>query len=41
MNEFTYACPVKTYFGKGCMNDVLASEIQAVGKNVLLAYGGG
>ena len=41
MNEFTYACPVKTYFGKGCMNNALMSEIQAVGKNVLLAYGGG
>lgn len=41
MNEFTYVCPVKTYFGKGCMNDALMSEIQAVGKNVLLAYGGG
>lgn len=41
MNVFTYACPVKTYFGKGCMKDALKSEIQAVGKNVLLAYGGG
>lgn len=41
MNEFTYVCPVKTYFGKGCMNNALMSEIQAVGKNVLLAYGGG
>lgn len=41
MNGFTYMCPVKTYFGKGCMKDALKSEIQAVGKNVLLAYGGG
>ena len=41
MNKFTYACPVKTYFGKGCMDDALMLEIQAVGKNVLLAYGGG
>lgn len=41
MNEFTYVYPVKIYFGKGCMNNALMSEIQAVGKNVLLAYGGG
>lgn len=41
MNEFTYVCPVKTYFGKGCMIGAITSEIRAVGKNVLLAYGGG
>lgn len=41
MENFIYACPVKTYFGKGIMKDALLSEIQAVGKNVLLAYGGG
>lgn len=41
MNEFTYVCPVKTYFGKGCMNDVLTSEVRVVGQNVLFAYGGG
>lgn len=41
MDGFTYACPVRTYFGKGSMRDAVMSEIQAVGKNVLLAYGGG
>lgn len=41
MESFTYVCPVRTYFGKGKMKDALMSELKAVGKNVLLAYGGG
>lgn len=41
MESFTYACPVRTYFGKGSMREALMSEIKAVGNNVLLAYGGG
>lgn len=41
MEKFTYMCPVRTYFGKGCMRDAVTSEMQSVGKNVLLVYGGG
>lgn len=41
MNPFTYAYPVKTYFGKGAAARTLPSELAKVGPNVLLAYGGG
>ena len=41
MNNFTYHYPVKVYFGEKVAKDSLASELKKVGKNVLLAYGGG
>lgn len=41
MNPFTYAYPVKTYFGKGAAAQSLPGELAKVGPNVLLAYGGG
>ena len=41
MNTFTYAYPVKVYFGKGAAKDNLAAELIKTGSNVMLAYGGG
>ena len=41
MEAFAYVCPVKTYFGKGVMKQAVTAELQTVGKNVLLIYGGG
>ena len=41
MNKFTYQYPVKQYFGKGCLEDSLKSELQSMGKTVMLAYGSG
>lgn len=41
MNEFTYAYPVKVYFGEGAAAKHLPSELAKVGKTVMLAYGGG
>ena len=41
MNTFTYSYPVKVYFGEKAAENNLAAELQKVGKNVLLAYGGG
>ncbi len=41
MNPFTYAYPVKTYFGKGAAAQSLPGELAKVRPNVLLAYGGG
>ncbi len=40
MNDFIYQYPVKQYFGKGCAEDALKSELKKAGSNVLLAYGG-
>lgn len=41
MNSFNYQYPVKQYFGKGCAEDALKKEMPAMGKVVMLAYGGG
>lgn len=41
MNKFTFSYPVKQYFGKGCAEDALKSELAGMGKTVMLAYGKG
>ena len=41
MNKFTYQYPVRQHFGKGCAESAIKEEMKQVGKNVLLAYGGG
>ena len=41
MNNFTYQYPVRQHFGKGCAESAIKEEMKQVGKNVLLAYGGG
>lgn len=41
MNGFTYSYPVKVYFGEQAAAKNLPAELAKVGKNVLLAYGGG
>ena len=41
MNAFTYSYPVKVYFGEKAAEKNLTAELQKVGSNVLLAYGGG
>ena len=41
MNNFTYQYPVRQHFGKGCAEGAIKEEMARVGKNVLLAYGGG
>ena len=41
MNTFTYSYPVTVYFGEKAAADNLPAELAKVGKNVLLAYGGG
>lgn len=41
MNNFTYQYPVRQHFGKGCAESAIKEEMEQVGKNVLLAYGGG
>ncbi len=41
MNTFTYSYPVRVYFGEGAAKSNLPAELQKVGPNVLLAYGGG
>lgn len=41
MNNFTYQYPVRQHFGKGCAESALKEEMSRVGKNVMLAYGGG
>ncbi len=41
MNTFTYAYPVKQYFGEKAAEKNLPAELAKVGKNVMLAYGGG
>jgi len=41
MNPFTYSYPVKVYFGEKAAAMNLSSELEKVGPNVLLAYGGG
>ncbi len=41
MNPFTYSYPVKVFFGEKAAAKNLAAELEKVGPNVLLAYGGG
>ena len=41
MNNFMYECPVKVYFGNGCVKDNLKTELMQVGDTIMLAYGGG
>ncbi len=41
MNEFTFTYPTKVYFGKCIAQKALKSEIDKIGKTVMLAYGGG
>ena len=41
MNQFTYLCPTKVYFGEGITAEALQHELPRVGKKVMLAYGGG
>lgn len=41
MEKFTYQYPVKQYFGKGCAEEALKKDMPAMGKVVMLAYGGG
>lgn len=40
MNTFTFHYPVRQYFGRGCAEKALKGELENVGCNVLLAYGG-
>ena len=41
MNSFNYQYPVRQHFGKGCAENALKEEMKKVGRQVLLAYGGG
>ena len=41
MNTFTYSYPTKVYFGEKAAKNNLTAELVKVGKNVMLAYGGG
>ncbi len=41
MDRFIYDYPVKNYFGEGAVEQALAAEMDAMGKRVMLAYGGG
>ena len=41
MDQFTYQYPVRQHFGKGGAESAIKEEMKQVGKNVLLAYGGG
>ncbi len=41
MNSFTYRYPVTVYFGEKAAEKNLPAELSKVGKNVMLAYGGG
>lgn len=41
MDKFFYRYPVRQYFGKGCAESAVKKELEGVGMNVLLAYGGG
>ena len=40
MNSFTYQYPVRQHFGKGCAENAIKEELDRIGQNVLLAYGG-
>lgn len=40
MDKFFYRYPVRQYFGNGCAESAVKKELEGVGNNVLLAYGG-
>lgn len=40
MNNFIFENSTKVYFGKGCVKEFLAGNLNAYGNNVMLAYGG-
>lgn len=41
MKDFVFSYPTKVYFGVGAAKRALETELDKVGKNVMLAYGGG
>lgn len=41
MNDFIFSYPTKVYFGKDALKKAAAEQLDALGSNVLLAYGGG
>lgn len=41
MNTFAYKYPVTVYFGEKSAANNLPAELAKVGKNIMLAYGGG
>lgn len=41
MNDFTYAYPMKVYFGEDAAKKAIAAELGRFGEKVMLAYGGG
>lgn len=41
MQKFVYDKIPKVYFGEGSLKDALTVELKRIGKNVMLAYGGG
>lgn len=41
MRDFVFSYPTKVYFGKGACKKALDIELGNIGKNVMLAYGGG
>ena len=41
MKDFVYEKMPKVYFGQGALKRSLPEELKKVGKNIMLAYGGG
>lgn len=41
MRNFVFEKIPKVYFGEGSLNQALSTELKKVGKNVMIAYGGG
>lgn len=41
MKDFIYSYPTKVYFGDGAAEKAFSSEMEKIGKTVMLAYGGG
>ena len=41
MKDFVYEKMPKVYFGQGTLKRSLPEELKKVGKNIMLAYGGG
>ena len=41
MDSFVFRYPVRQYFGRGCAEEAIKKEMENVGANVMLAYGGG
>ena len=40
MNNFIFENGTKVFFGKGCVKEFLAGNLNRYGNNVMLAYGG-